>query len=506
MANERHMIQQQGVLEKKPFMLPDRNAWPQVAFPGRPRMPAQPQFPMNQPPGFYPGGPPPVAGPPAKRPRQAGPTQIPGAIRAPPMLTHDLELEEAEDTAAGDFLDYITPATISRMRFKTHHLWFEEVFSSLYSISHILPEDLGFGLVGELGDLTKDILNTPSTQNVKANVEDNRNLKQTIPKPSEKELVYKQLDPEQMKTFENRVAEFVERKQREMDDMRGQHAKIMGRINKGKIYLDAEERLREASTDTAKLDEIVREVELAMGISLEERKDVLCVQAGPTQEDEESEKQLNGNGLNGNSQFDEINSNGLVDSAAGLLDEFTSTAELTGGDQPSRAASTTGEGLDIMDDIDMDVDMTIPAPEADIEQPSTTAEKTEDEWVVVENQDQEQLPQQQQQQQVADKVQPTTGDKPAAEESASAIVAEKQPDLSTTSAVDEQINDEVVVDEDQDVDQDADDILQPESMFDGADFDSFAGMEGTNYDNDDTGDGLLDFDGGFGSVEEEGGS
>jgi hypothetical protein len=484
--NERHMIQQQGVLERKPFMLPDRNAWPQVAFPGRPRMPTQQQFPINQAPGFYPGGPQPVVGPPAKRPRQAGPAQMPGATRAPPMLPHDLELEEAEDTAAGDFLDYITPATISRMRFKTHHLWFEEVFSSLYSISHILPEDLGFGLVGELGDITKDILNTPSTHNLKANLEDTRNLKQTIPKPTDKELVYKPLEPEQMQSFEKRVAEFVERKQREMDEMRERHGKIMGRINKGKIYLDAEERLREAGTDMAKIDEIVREVELSMGISLEERKDVVCVQAGPTQEDEESDKQLNGTSINGNGQFDDVNSTGLADSAAGLLDEFTSAADLPSGGQPSAAPSATAEGLDLMDDMDMDVDIAIPQPDTDVDQPADAA-KAEDEWVVVENQEQEQV----------EKPQPATTEPPAAEAPAP-VDAEKELNLGTATVDDTQVHNGEGTD--------AVDLLQPESMFDGGDFDSFEGMEGANYDDDDTGDGLLDFDGGFGSVEGEGGS
>lgn len=370
------------------------------------------------------------------------------------MLPHDPELEEAEDTAAGDFLDYITPATISRMRFKTHHLWFEEVFSSLYSISHIHPEDMGFGLVGELGDLTKDILNPPNPQALKIHQDEGRLPKQNVNKGFDKDLAYKHLEPEKLNEFEKRVDEFVKSKEREMEEMQAKHAKMMSRINKGKVYLEAEERLRAAGTDSAKIDEIVRDVELKMGISLEERKDVVCVQEGPTMEDENDDKEMDG--MHGNGQYDDVNGHG-VDSAAGLLDEFTSTADLSPGNNDDE--SPDDQGLNLMDDIDMDVDMPIPAAES-----TASNAKLGDEWVVVENQP------------------TTTAGLPQTSATAHASATDK-------SAVDESHV------------EPADDLLQPDSMFESADFDSFENMEGASYDADEPGDGLLDFSSGFGGAE-----
>jgi SWI/SNF-RSC chromatin remodeling complexes subunit Ssr4-like protein len=402
------------------------------------------------------------------------------------MLTHDLELEEAEDTAAGDFLDYITPANISRMRFKTHHGWFEEVFSSLHSINHILPEELGFGLVGELGDLTKDILKPPSLDYVKIRMDESRSNK-----PIDKDVEYKHLDSEKMAEFEKRVSAFVEQKQQEMDQMKESHAKMMSKINKGKFYLDAEELLKNAGLDSEKVNGISLEVESKMGISLADRNDVVCIQPGPTHEEDGDDKNINGNG-----NFDDINANGLVDSAAGLLDEFTS------GDQTSPAEGVHHDGLDLMEDINMDVD--IPIPPVDAVQ-AITAPKTDDEWVVVENQAQ--------QDDISGSgvnLQQASGstDAPAATlptSTALPVTANPPPDAKPqVDTITETVADEAheVHGSNGETGTPADDMLQAGSMFEGADFDSFEHMGGTSFDADDAGDGLLDFGGGFGGEQD----
>lgn len=44
-----------------------------------------------------------------------------------------------EDTEFGDYFDNLTPAEISKMRYKQHHEWMEEIYSSVYSLSQIVP-------------------------------------------------------------------------------------------------------------------------------------------------------------------------------------------------------------------------------------------------------------------------------------------------------------------------------------------------------------------------------
>jgi hypothetical protein len=279
--------------------------------------------------------------------------------------------------------------------------------------------------------------------------------------------LYSKLEPGKLAEFERRVADFVDKKEKEMTEMKEQHSKIMGRINKGKIYLDAEERLREAGTDSQKMEEIVRELELDMGITLQERKEVVCVQKGGLQD--EDEKQMNGSaaGSSGAAE-DQFNDH----TAAGLLDEFTSTADFTNSEHVDKADPVQSEAvadavapdaaLDLVDGMDLDIEgIEFPSGSPAAE---TDAKVAEDEWVHV----------------------PSKQPSPAAPAAAATEETEKSV-LEQTSENNGSNNGQTV---------DTDDVLQPESMFDGADFGSFESLEGGGT--FDANDDLLNFDGEFG--------
>ncbi|KAF2664570.1 DUF1750-domain-containing protein [Microthyrium microscopicum] len=484
LLQERHALAQYGMPQRKEFMLADQRSWPKVHYP--PVQPGQMQ-PGQMPPGAIsqnamyqrrqqaqmqmgqPGHYPPYAGsasgPPAKRVRQAGPAQAGG--RGPPVsLKHEADLELLEDTSAGDYLDHISPATISRDRFKRHHLWLEDVFSSLYTMNQVMPEDLGFGLVGELGELTKDLLESPAKR---------------IPEPAEVNdgtyfqdphynapKIYKKLEPEQFAEFEKRVADFVESKNREMDEMREEHAKTMATINSGRFYLDVEDRLREAGTDSDKIDEIMREVEAKMGISVQDRQDIVCVQKGAL---EDEERPVNGTGAS-NGQASASN-----DVGASLLDEFTSTADFLGDEQSAGAEEGIAtDNLDLIDTMDIDIP-DVPVIESESAPVDTAdAPKADGDWVVVENQ-----------------AQTTNPAAPTTTVAAPVSTETTKPATDTPEAA--QANTE----------GDAGADTLPESMFDGEEFSAFADnldpnaslatFEGADGD----GDGILDFDNAFGT-------
>jgi hypothetical protein len=481
--NERRILHTQGLPQRKDFMLVDRSSWPQVHYPamGRgapPPFPGRPgpgQHMPSQPPFAYAGPNAHAAGPPAKRARQAGPAQTPGAVPAPPIaLYHDTELELQEDTSSGDYLDNISPATISRDRFKRHHLWLEEVFSSLYSPGQLAAEDMGFGLVGELGELTRGILNPPARKNT---LEQER--KDPLAFYQDPQInasaVYKHLDSEQFDEFEKRVADFVAARNREMDEMREKHAKIVSRVNKGKFYVDAEERLKEAGLDSEKIEQIVREVELEMNISLQERHDVVCVQRGGLEDEEKSVP------VNGVSAEKEGHTNGHAptdDATSGLLDEFTSTGNgALDTPEPSITApidAVEGASLNIGDGMDLD----IPAVAADA---TTTAVFT---------------PVQPELDEPEPESVPAEPTQTLAEQIIAPVLSEATPAVNTPLLVDDLTNDAGGVS------GTPDDVMggEPESMFDAEDFSAFDGIENDFAPGGDDDDGLLDFDGSFGGA------
>ncbi|KAF2711455.1 DUF1750-domain-containing protein [Pleomassaria siparia CBS 279.74] len=319
----RAQLQAAGPLIRKDFMLEDRANWPEVKF-------GQPVGPR---PTVYPGGVNPMQQrpyqtqpPPAKR--QRGLQQVRPQVAA----VIDQSLEE-EENSTQDTFDFMTPREISLSRYKQHHEWMEEIFSSPYDMKKIQPIDLGLGLMGELSSLTVDILDAPggdippsySTYQVKN---------------------YTKLDPEQLKIFEARVAEYTAKEKAELEKMRIAHTKRIADLKRSRTYIKAERRLRDLprisnTTDSTRsdgvdgdltdpLDSVVRELENSLAIRFDSKKHVVCVDKGGFIEQQQppvpKSPQVNGNAAiptNTTTSADE----GAVDadnSAASLLDQYGS--------------------------------------------------------------------------------------------------------------------------------------------------------------------------------------
>jgi len=279
--NERQWIESQGRLERQDFMLHDRDKWPQVKFGARGMQPGQAfgqnQYGAQNPTAsvgnprfsgqFYQQGQQGVAGPsPAKRQRPNPPAQLPPA--ATPAAVNaaqqqpDSTIEIEEDVTVGDYLDLLTQRDISLTRYMQHHEWMEEVFSSPYATGHIIPTDLGFGLMGELAGLTAGVFETLIMGEERARTE------------ADEALALKQVKPEQLSTFEKRVNEYLENGQSELQRMKEEHAKKMGELKRSKKLLQAEKRLRGGLSEDAKgqvnpqqadEDAVTKEVEELLG-------------------------------------------------------------------------------------------------------------------------------------------------------------------------------------------------------------------------------------------------
>jgi Fungal domain of unknown function (DUF1750) len=226
----RMYLQSQGQIVQKEFMLHDRTNWPQIQFPrgqlrsGQyPGVMAQPRIPQSM--AYPPHSASTALGPPPKRARtQTSQIQGPPVIGAPPPV----EIDDEEDTSRGDLFDQTTPREVSISRFKQNHEWMEEIFSSPYSISQIEPVDLGFGLRGELGNLTDGIFHAPT------GIEHVQNG------------YVSKLDPVKTDDFRKRVSEHVADTIAEMEKMKARHAKRMVKVRKGALMTEAEKALRTA--------------------------------------------------------------------------------------------------------------------------------------------------------------------------------------------------------------------------------------------------------------------
>lgn len=459
---QRSFLEKQGQLLRKEFMLRDRNNWPEVKFapathmPGVPgHTPARPYYnPMQQmgamgrPPQYFQQPQVPTVGgpPPPKRLRQAVPVQQPGNLPGmPPSILPDSTLDDEENTTLGDQLDYLTPKEISVTRYKQHHEWMEEIFSSPYAAQQILPIDLGLGLMGELANLTAGILDAPNadsfaketTDPVTTQPTDTITIK-TVPKN------YYKLDPEQMTEFEKRVAEFTGKEEVELERMKASHAKKMADLKRSKTYIKAERRLRDAARGSSRLSNhsdragepseslneledaaqnVVQDLEQALGVTFETKKQVVCVDKGGFIEEQpappapEPAQQVNGNvAASTNSYSENSGLNGLMDdgamdadnTAASLLDQYGSTP-LTGTpganlsvpqiSQPqsqahSAVATPSGPPVDSMHSASFAGHTSIEATsgdhelvDLDVEMSGMTNEKGEADWVMVEQND-----------------------------------------------------------------------------------------------------------------------
>lgn len=292
-------------LERKEFMLEDRFNWPTIKMPQTPftgnyaqqqmysgNSMAQMAAAQRQRQQYYQQNQGQMAGPgPAKRPRHSGPTQIPGS--GPPMMRTRLEqdpmIEEEENAAMEDLLDFLTPREISKMRYKQHHEWMEEIMNSPYTANQIVPVDLGLGLMGELGQLTKDLFDAPAKDAIE-------------PKEAPR---YKKVDATRVQEFQNRVSKYLDNGKVELENMRQEHAARMAQVKRSRRFAEAEQSLRNADWDAndtgnepwriegrigetpnsegkpeQTVEQVIKRVEESVGTSITSYANTVCVQKG----------------------------------------------------------------------------------------------------------------------------------------------------------------------------------------------------------------------------------
>lgn len=245
---QRRWLESLGRIERREFMLHDREHWPQVHLPGGPQMQQQQgqynnalaAMQMNQS-RFAQSHYPQQAGNPreAKKPRLDGPVAraVPGSSDGAP----DTSIETEEDTALGDFFDHLTQRDISMVRYTQHHQWMEQVFSSPYGSHQIVPTDLGLGLMGELKGLTDDILEPPDMTLAQPAVEKPARAKEVQP--------FTNIRKEKVEEFSKRVEKHLEEGRAEIERMKAEHAAKMQDWKKVKALTQAEKRLRLATWD-----------------------------------------------------------------------------------------------------------------------------------------------------------------------------------------------------------------------------------------------------------------
>ncbi|KAF2853948.1 DUF1750-domain-containing protein [Plenodomus tracheiphilus IPT5] len=323
----RAQLQNAGPLMRKEFMLVDQANWPKVEFGqlGQPVMRGQ-QQPYYNP--MQPGRPYPAQPPPAKR--QRVPAQPQARQPAPGAMLPDTSLEE-EENATQDAFDFLTPREISLSRYKQHHEWMEEIFSSPYAVGKIAPIDLGLGLMGELAPLTAGILDVPGAETPE------------VAKTDYKIKTYYKLEPEQLKDFEKRVADYTAKEQAEIDKMKADHARKMGQLKRTRTYIKAERRLRDLSRSVDSdveganpLEDVVQDLEKSLGVKFDAKTSTVCVDKGgfiEVQQPSPPKPEVNGDGAqqNANGASNGSNNDGAMEdnSASGLLEQY-GTGSLSG--------------------------------------------------------------------------------------------------------------------------------------------------------------------------------
>lgn len=287
--NARSTLQRGGQIPRKEFMLADRTNWPTIHPPqlarGHPMM-VQPGNARHVPQSM-------AYSTPSKRSRTAAHAQPPPMVPAPaPFIAFD----EEEDTSAGDMFDHMTPRELSMARYTRNHEWMEEVLGSAYRIGQITPSDLGLGLQGELSSVTQGIFEAPGVDAHK--------------KPPTKPVVG-HLDAELADQFRKRVADKILADQAEIAKMQAHHEKQMAKLKANSILIRSEKELRAAVDETGtelwrlegkedddeeestnasstkphrKAEDIVAEIESALGRHIEVVSDVKRIQDGGYQE------------------------------------------------------------------------------------------------------------------------------------------------------------------------------------------------------------------------------
>ncbi|KAL5120926.1 hypothetical protein ACEQ8H_001114 [Pleosporales sp. CAS-2024a] len=314
----RQQLHAAGPLMRKEFMLHDQANWPKVEFGQQVMRPQQPYYNPMQP-----GRPYPTQQPPSKRARL--PPQSQARMNPASSAIVDTSLEE-EENATQDAFDFLTPREISLSRYKQHHEWMEEIFSSPYAVGKITPIDLGLGLMGELAPLTAGILDVPGVESAEG-VKDAKEVN--------KIKSYNKLEPSQLKEFEKRVSEHVAKEQGEIDKMKAEHARKVAQLKRTRTYIKAERRLRDLSRTVEvhgeghdAVEEVVGDVEKSLNVSFEAKKPVVCVEKGGFIEGQASspaKAQVNGSGAqSSNGASHGMSGAELDNSAASLLDQYGS--------------------------------------------------------------------------------------------------------------------------------------------------------------------------------------
>ena len=200
LIQQRRLIQSQGQLPRKEFMLHDRSNWPVIHLPGGvARAAAQGQLPPGA--GHRRGG----------------------------SIAQEATVEEEEDVSRGDLLDFMTPRDVSRLRYEQHHEWMEEIIESPYPTSSIIPSDLGFGKKGQLEELTKDFFDAPIAA-----------MREPVHTPAR----VGKMASGQADEFIQRASSKLAAMQAELEQMRKRHSRRMDKMRRSTSLTVAEKKLR----------------------------------------------------------------------------------------------------------------------------------------------------------------------------------------------------------------------------------------------------------------------
>ncbi|KAK5658722.1 hypothetical protein OQA88_1531 [Cercophora sp. LCS_1] len=293
----RQQLFQMGQIARKEFMLSDRVNWPQILLPARGQSIYAPPMPTRNVPQTmaYPSHPGQAVGPTPKRPRHGQGAAHPPQMMGAPFPGSDGIFDDEEDISRGDMFDHLTPQELSLHRYQQNHEWMEEILSSPYRIGQIEVADLGLGRRGELASLTEGVFEAQG----------NGNWEQGPKNP-----YTGRLDPDLAAEFKRRATEHTAKLRAEVEQLKVQHAKMLEEFRGDTTIKRAEQDLRFAVEDTGsefwrlegrqedteeatgrgvqhsnkKIDEILAQVEKAIGKHASPLHDVMRIQEGGYQE------------------------------------------------------------------------------------------------------------------------------------------------------------------------------------------------------------------------------
>ena len=232
---------------------------------------------------------------PAKRARHGPPGHAHGSATAipPPAMPPNGAYDDEDGTSGGDYMDFLTPRDISLHRYVQHHEWLEEILNSPFDTSQIIPGELGMGRKGELESLTKDFFDAPI----------NTTPKESFQNPEPSQLPVEdtptprvgKMDSGRVQEFTKQAADRVAQINAEMEKLRRQHARRMAKLNKGRVFKEAEENIRASTIDINgdaskagieqhRVDEIVAQMEAYAGKTVKPVPEVECIQKGGLEE------------------------------------------------------------------------------------------------------------------------------------------------------------------------------------------------------------------------------